>query len=268
MNVFSANSKTCLLVLVVVISMAQEVASQPAWTIVKEEISQTSHLSVRVIMRKVKRRDESQIKALIFDEKDCELRIISQTDRATAKPLSEILASTKAVGGTNGGYFQPKDLTPSGLEIALGKQTGSFIDDNSDYGSLAVSGGKGRLLWQREAGDLSRYDGLIQCSPKLVDQGRSNLGNNDANDHRAMRTFLATDGSGKWLLGVCSWIKLNELASLLATPEIFPELKIVRALNLDGGPSTGLWWKDTKGASHYDREGWHVRNIVAIHPRN
>ena len=45
------------------------------------------------------------------------------------------------------------------------------------------------------------------------------------------------------------------------------EFTVKRALNLDGGPSTGLWCKKQDGTVSYTKSGWAVRNGIAILPR-
>jgi hypothetical protein len=58
----------------------------------------------------------------------------------------------------------------------------------------------------------------------------------------------------------------DALADTLAAPGIITEFKVQRALNLDGGPSSGLWCRTADGASNYQREGWPVRNIIVLNP--
>jgi exopolysaccharide biosynthesis protein len=60
-------------------------------------------------------------------------------------------------------------------------------------------------------------------------------------------------------------VSLAEMAAILATPEIFSDAKIVRALNLDGGSSTALWVRGTP--PFYQREWKGVRNYLGIVPR-
>ena len=45
-------------------------------------------------------------------------------------------------------------------------------------------------------------------------------------------------------------------------------MKVNRALNLDGGPSTGLWCRSESGAIQFEKPGWAVRNAIVIVPRN
>jgi exopolysaccharide biosynthesis protein len=55
------------------------------------------------------------------------------------------------------------------------------------------------------------------------------------------------------------------MADLLGTPSVFPEGKIIRAMNLDGGTSTALWVRGSP--AFYAREWKSVRNYLAIVPR-
>ena len=73
---------------------------------------------------------------------------------------------------------------------------------------------------------------------------------------------------GRIAILTCRSATLAETAQILLTPGLLPEGgKIVRALNLDGGSSTGLWVKNPTGDHFYSREFKDVRNYVAIVPR-
>jgi hypothetical protein len=59
-------------------------------------------------------------------------------------------------------------------------------------------------------------------------------------------------------------VTLAGLGQILARPGLFGDLKIDRALNLDGGSSTALW----VAADGFSRPEWKpVRNAVAVTPR-
>lgn len=51
--------------------------------------------------------------------------------------------------------------------------------------------------------------------PWLVDQGEICPVLNPAQDPRNRRTFILTDGAGRWAIGVCDGIGLHELARVL-----------------------------------------------------
>lgn len=44
-------------------------------------------------------------------------------------------------------------------------------------------------------------------------------------------------------------------------------MKVQRALNLDGGPSTGLWSRHQDGRELHEKPGWAVRNAIIVVPR-
>jgi hypothetical protein len=83
---------------------------------------------------------------------------------------------------------------------------------------------------------------------------------------RRMRTFVLTDCAGKWALGLCSHVSLRELSDLLSTKGIIIECQVERALNLDGGSSSGFWFRGPDGNEQYDREFATVRNFLAVVP--
>ena len=75
------------------------------------------------------------------------------------------------------------------------------------------------------------------------------------------------NGKGRWMLGICRYTSLAALGQILATPGIIPGMEIDRALNFDGGKSTGLWLRTAAGAEVYESEIATVRNFVTIEPR-
>ena len=123
---------------------------------------------------------------------------------------------------------------------------------------VASGDGVGRLLDQMvcsavpERADTQRRLAVVQ------DRGDECDGCHDPRHARGARTRAL------WALPGPT---LQELADLLATPSIIRAFTVMRALNLDGGPSTGLWWKDTSSAEHYDKEKWHVKNMLVIIPK-
>lgn len=80
-------------------------------------------------------------------------------------------------------------------------------------------------------------------------------------------TFIATGQAGHWVIGIAENVGLLELAGILATPGIITEFSSKRALNLNGGPSTGLWFKTADGRENLDKPGWIVRNGIAVVPK-
>ena len=60
---------------------------------------------------------------------------------------------------------------------------------------------------------------------------------------------------------------LRELSDLLAAKGIITEMEVERALNLDGGSSSALWFRGADGKESYDREFGAVRNFLAVVPK-
>jgi Phosphodiester glycosidase len=98
----------------------------------------------------------------------------------------------------------------------------------------------------------------------VVEQGRAVQGLNDS--RTARRTFAAVGSGDRAALGFCSDVTLGDLASILATPPA-SDFKIQRALNLDGGSSSGFWFKRADGSEFSIREQKDVRDFVAIVPK-
>jgi hypothetical protein len=95
------------------------------------------------------------------------------------------------------------------------------------------------VLRRAEYGPKYKPTDLIQAGPFLVDKGVTVRGLSPENSRR--RTFVMHDG-GKWFaLGLSDSFTLAELGQVLATKEISPGRTIHRALNLDGGTSSGLY---------------------------
>ena len=105
----------------------------------------------------------------------------------------------------------------------------------------------------------------IQCGPFLVDRSQPISGLNDS--HLARRTFAATITRDRALIGVCSGVSLAELSKILATTSFAEDLRIERALNLDGGSSTGFWFARENGTVFSISEQKPVRDFVGIVPK-
>ncbi len=107
----------------------------------------------------------------------------------------------------------------------------------------------------------------MQCGPFLVEGDKTEPGLN--NVRSARRTAVFTDGHRVWGLVSTSSLTLEELGAILADPALLPGgLKIERAINLDGGSSTGLWAAQPgQPAPFYLHEIGIVRDFVGIVPR-
>jgi len=107
----------------------------------------------------------------------------------------------------------------------------------------------------------------LQAGPFLVDAGQPVAGLEAK--RAARRSVVATDGAETWAILILDHATLAEAAALLATPGVLGDgKKLIRALNLDGGSSTGLWVRGAGAASpRYSPEFGTVRNFLGVFPR-
>ena len=205
---------------------------------------------------------------VFFDESKTKLLVLSNPGRGSEKQLDAWGREHKAVAVCNGGYFDVGKREPSGLEIAGGVRSGTAVNRGEYGGSLVVRDGKTELVWDTEFRDDPKITEMVQCSPWLVSDGKPWSPPSDGKpEPKNTRTFILTNGAGLWAIGTAQNVGLMELARLLAAPGTIPEFSVKRALNLDGGPSTGLWFRTADGRENLDKPGWIVRNGIAVLPR-
>lgn len=158
----------------------------------------------------------------------------------------------------NGGFFEPS-LEPSGLLFSRGRRLGAFAPRGGS-GVLWVAGGRAQIMRSdRALPELAGADLALQCGPRLVEGGRPGVHRDDG--RRAARTALCLREGGRLLDVVLVWDVdhpgegpgLYRLAELLSRPSpVGDAAGCDDALNLDGGPSTGL-------ATRALPEGWGPR---------
>jgi len=167
-----------------------------------------------------------------------------------------------ALAAVNGGYFQP-DHTPLGLLIRQGAEIHPLEHASLLSGILSVT--PAAITIQRTAAFKSSptIREALQAGPFLVDHGSPTNGLNGTKD--AARTVVFQDAKGHFGILVAKSTSLAGMAEILATPIIFPEGRIVRALNLDGGTSTALWVRSSPPFYAHEWKG--VRDYLAIVPR-
>ncbi|MES2595129.1 MAG: phosphodiester glycosidase family protein [Verrucomicrobiota bacterium] len=209
------------------------------------------------------------LRLVFFDEATTALRVLANPDRQSEKRLEVWGREAKALAVCNGGYFELATRLPSGLEIAGSVRSGVFLNRGEFGGSFIVKDGKPALVWDTEFQDDPKITEMVQCSPWLVSDGRpwsAPLSKDNEPEPKNAHTFILTDGVGHWAFGTAKSVGLQELARLLATPGVISEFPVKRALSLDGGPSTGLWFKTANGREDYEKPSWVVRNGIAVIP--
>jgi len=201
-----------------------------------------------------------------FDSKAFDFRVVDRPDKLSPRLGGTMQKeSLDALVGVNGGYFG-KVFEPLGWVVADGKEVSKATRAKLLSGVLFVGARRSQLLRMGEIKANETPVQALQAGPFLVDRSIAVAGLN--NDRRASRTFVATDGKTGWMLGVLLNPTLAEAGSLLATPGLFPNMKIQRALNFDGGRSTGFWARQPdESAPIYIEEISEVRNFLALIPR-
>ncbi|MDQ6912977.1 MAG: phosphodiester glycosidase family protein, partial [Verrucomicrobiota bacterium] len=192
----------------------------------------------------------------IFSAKTATLQVIDNPQGNDS--LGTVMSREHSLAGINGGYFDP-EFAPVGLSISDGRLVRP--QQRAKLLSGVVSAKDGRVVIQRTAefSMKSKPAAARQCGPFLVESGQPIAGLN--NEREARRTFVSVSGD-RAMLGFCSSVTLAQLAEILC----IPDLKISRALNMDGGSSSAFWFGREKGPL-YISEQKNVRDFLAIAPQ-
>jgi len=180
--------------------------------------------------------------------------------------LADALRAAGCVAGINGGFFHP-DWRPSGLVIAAGRRINRLETAKLLSGLIYSDEGGIHLIRRARFQIHAGIGALLQGGPYLVEEGQSVRGLSVSDPNR--RTFVATDWRGNWVLGATQdRLTLAELAQCLASPGVLTPWPVDRALNLDGGSSTGFFFERGQGHSAVALQPWkRVRNLLGIVPR-
>jgi hypothetical protein len=217
----------------------------------------------RIISRHIDLQDSVTGKSAIIDlaifpTKSCRLRVIDNPDGA--KDLTTAMPSANCQAGVNGGYFSP-DFAPLGLRIIDGKITSRLSRGRLMSGVLA-SDGSVQILRLAEFSLSKKWNAAIECGPFLVDHRQPIRGLEKMRSAR--RTFAAIGSRDRAALGYCPDATLADLAQMLTAR--LGDFRIQRALNLDGGSSSGYYFKAARSLYLYPEEK-HVRDFVGIEPK-
>lgn len=201
-----------------------------------------------------------RLQLIMLDRSRTTLRVLDLPERTS---VADGVSAAGAWAGVNGGYFQPNH-SPLGLVVSDGVRLHPFQKAKILSGLLIVTPKGAQLLRNAEYKGGANIRQALQAGPFLIDHAKPVTG---LNANRAdERTVVLADQKGVAALLISEHITLADLAQLLATPALFPELKIERALNLDGGSSTALWVNATPPFSH--PEWKQVRNVLAVMPNS
>ncbi len=238
------------------------IPAHAAWTVTASETENatTAGTEHRHITLASETGGDATIDVALFSTKSVNVRVIDNPGRDN---LVGVMRRVRGVAGVNGGYFDPQDV-PVGLVIADGKLLAPFRKARLLSGVLIADKKRIDLVRSAEYSPRKNPTTALQCGPFLVDGGTAVAGLNSAKPAR--RTFVLTTGSDRAGIGSCSPVSLADLGEILATPRVLAELKVQRALNLDGGSSSAFWFAGKDGPFSIG-EYKTVRNFVVIAPK-
>ncbi len=189
---------------------------------------------------------------------------------ADAEPVyptpADAFRAKGCVAGVNGGFFH-QDLRPSGLMVSEGRRI-NRLETAKLLSGVVYSDDQGiHLVRRAQFQDGPGIAALLQSGPYLVEGARAVRGLSAS--HPNPRTFIATDWRGHWVLGATlSPLTLADLAECLASNGALIPWRVDRALNLDGGSSTGFFFDRGAGKAPVALNPWkRVRNLLGITPR-
>lgn len=172
-----------------------------------------------------------------------EKSVVKIEDVAMSTALDEVLDRAHADLVVNAGFFDPK-----GRPLGLARTDGTTLSPllkNLSGGVVTVEGDIARL-WEAESFTLPESAKFaVQCRPRLVVGGKPNVKSDDGK--RSERTALCLRDGGKVLdLFVIHAKDVGEPTgpSLFALGRFLARHGCQDALNLDGGPSTGVAYRE------------------------
>jgi uncharacterized protein YigE (DUF2233 family) len=201
--------------------------------------------------------EEATLDLALFSTKSATVRVID--DPKAESDLAAVARRAHAMAGVNGGYFDPQNA-PVGLLVADGKLIAPLRKARLLSGVLVVTKARMEVIRPGEYSSRKNAIAALQCGPFLVDGGKAITGLNDTRPAR--RTFVCTSGPDRAAIGFCSTVTLAQLGQILTTPE----LKVQRALNLDGGSSSAFWFNGERGVVSIPEQKT-VRDFVVIVPK-
>jgi len=188
---------------------------------------------------------DQQVESLYLLRLDPNLFQLDVAFNETAQTLETWQAETGALIVVNGGYFRIENNRhfPNGLTIVNGETFGSSYDTFA--GMLAISDRSVELRWLADQ-PYDPYEPLraaLQSFPVLVKPG-GELGFTEEHEDnlKARRTVIGQDQQGRILFLVAprGYFTLHQLSLYLTGAD----LQLHIALNLDGGPSSGILLAD------------------------
>ncbi len=219
---------------------------------------------IQIVETRLERKEPAataRLVGIVFENRSHTLRVVDSPKPGEAS-LSSVLENKQAIGGVNGGYFEP-DFTPVGLLVSQGKTRQKFKKAKLLSGILAVSpkGSISILRSHRFDPKPGAYREAIQCGPMLLEDAIPVPGLNS--EKIARRTVAATGPGQRCGLIYITSVTLADAAEILTIPKVLGGWSPTAALNMDGGSSSALWARDTISLPEIKR----VRNFLEVVPR-
>jgi exopolysaccharide biosynthesis protein len=176
-----------------------------------------------------------------IDLRQAELRVIATDREHRGLSIPDFARRTKAIVAINGDYFTPSMET---IGMAMGA-CGVWNRAKSSRTEPVVAVGESRVEIQTLKRPASWMTGAVAGWPSLLSEcaPRRQLPGRDSFTHvphARTAVGLSRDGETLWLVTTAArGATLPDLAEFMAS------LGACRALNLDGGRSTGMWLNGT-----------------------
>lgn len=249
---------------IITLALVVVASARAEWTVTSSQTERGAAAGIerrRVFLSDSSTDEQATLDAAVFSTKSATVRVI---DNPTGEDsLAGAMRRDHCFAGVNGGYFDPVNA-PVGLLISDGKLIAPLRKAKLLSGVLVIVNGRVQLLRTAEYSSKRKASGALQCGPFLVDRAQPVPGLNDIRGAR--RTFILTDGSDRAALGFCSEVTLAQLGKILVTGGLAPDLKVQRALNLDGGSSSAFWFAGERGPFSISEQKT-VRDFVAVVPK-
>ncbi len=177
------------------------------------------------------------IHAFRFAPDHFELRVRPAPDGERGAEVRTLAEDNEAIMAVNGSFFGT-DRAPMGLVVSEGRETSPLRRVN--WGVFFVADGRAGVVHSRDWQPPPALEFAIQAGPRLVVDGKSP----SFKPQQARRTALGVTTSGQIVIVATEGALLtSDFAALLRRPESEGGLGCRDALNLDGGSSTQLWFK-------------------------
>jgi len=209
----------------------------------------------------------SNLVAVKFSTDLFAIQIASQRE-STGNDVKDFLkASNGAILAVNGGFFevdQNDRLSPSGTLI-INRQEKAAYHKRAGSGFLYDTATTIGIDWSKNARNITDAIFGLQSGPLVVDPGGKNGIYVDDHDQRR-RSAFCLNGNTATVIVVDGGLSLYEFGELLSTKEKHGGFSCERAINLDGGPSSQLYF-DYKGRQLDVKGTWKVNNAILVVPR-